>query len=118
MATDGPITAVPPELSPLSMHESTISTPSGDHDAGLSPSSGPVPNDSGGAGAEPKANGKGGSASTSSSNSSSRALKLPATLAQVWKDDFDSGSLLVSLSELFGEPLLPFVPFPELSLFL
>ncbi|PKI32551.1 hypothetical protein CRG98_047049 [Punica granatum] len=113
-ATDGPITAVSAQLSPSSMQEA--STPSGDYNAGPSPSSGPMPNDNGGAEAEVKA--EGGSASTSGNNGNSRTLKTSATLAQIWKDDFDSGNLLVSFSELFGEPLLPFVPFPEMSLFL
>ena len=45
-------------------------------------------------------------------------LNTPSILAQVWKDDLDSGHLLVSLFELFGESILPFIPSPEMSLFL
>ncbi|KAM6582596.1 hypothetical protein CsatB_009598 [Cannabis sativa] len=47
-----------------------------------------------------------------------RHLKTSAMLAQVWKDDLDSGSLLVKLFELFGESILSFIPAPEMSLFL
>lgn len=45
-------------------------------------------------------------------------LRLRALLNQAWKDDLKSGQLLVSLSELFGERIFPFIPSPELSLFL
>lgn len=38
-------------------------------------------------------------------------------LMQAWKDDLDAGHLLPSLYELFGEGILPFVPSPEMSLF-
>lgn len=37
---------------------------------------------------------------------------------QMWKDDLASGRLLVSLSELFGESIFPFIPMPEMSIFL
>ncbi|XP_062107265.1 transcription initiation factor TFIID subunit 6-like isoform X2 [Humulus lupulus] len=47
-----------------------------------------------------------------------RHLKASAMLAQVWKDDLDSGSLLVKLFELFGESILSFIPAPEMSLLL
>lgn len=46
------------------------------------------------------------------------ALRMRAVLNQVWKDDLKSGQLLVSLSELFGQRIFPFIPTPELSLFL
>lgn len=77
-----------------------------------------MPSNNGGVEAESEAEDKGGSASPSISSSNGRTRKLSATLEQIWKDDFDSGNLLVTLSELFGEPLLPFVPFAEMSLFL
>ena len=48
----------------------------------------------------------------------SRALKMSAVLTQTWRDDLKSGHLLVSLFELFGESILPFIPAPEMSLFL
>lgn len=51
-------------------------------------------------------------------NGSGHYLNTSSILAQVWKDDLDSGHLLVSLFELFGESILPFIPSPEMSLFL
>ena len=47
-----------------------------------------------------------------------RALKMSAVLTQTWRDDLKSGHLLVSLFELYGESILPFIPAPEMSLFL
>lgn len=47
-----------------------------------------------------------------------KILKTPALLNQAWKDDLDSGRLLVLLFELFGESILPFIPTPEMSFFL
>lgn len=49
---------------------------------------------------------------------SGRHLKTSALLAQVWKDELDSGNLLIKLFELFGESILTFIPAPEMSLFL
>lgn len=46
---------------------------------------------------------------------SAEALTL---INQTWKDDLASGRLLVSLSELFGESIFPFIPMPEMSIFL
>lgn len=46
------------------------------------------------------------------------ALKTSAALAQVWKDELNSGRILVSLFELFGEDILSFIPAPEMYLFL
>lgn len=48
----------------------------------------------------------------------SQALKTSAILKQVWKEDLNSGQLLVQLFELFGEGILSFIPAPEMSLFL
>ncbi|KAJ7008523.1 hypothetical protein NC653_007250 [Populus alba x Populus x berolinensis] len=39
-------------------------------------------------------------------------------LNQVWNDDLNTGHLLASLFELFGESILSFIPSPEMSLFL
>ncbi|KAJ7008520.1 hypothetical protein NC653_007249 [Populus alba x Populus x berolinensis] len=39
-------------------------------------------------------------------------------LNQVWNDDLNTGHLLVSLFELFGESILSFIPSREMSLFL
>ncbi|XP_021724539.1 transcription initiation factor TFIID subunit 6-like isoform X1 [Chenopodium quinoa] len=50
--------------------------------------------------------------------SDEKLLKLSAVLHQVWKDDLKSGQVLVSMLELFGESIFPFIPTPELSLFL
>lgn len=47
-----------------------------------------------------------------------QSLKTPALLDQAWKDDLDSGRLLVKLFELFGESIFPFIPTPEMALFL
>lgn len=46
------------------------------------------------------------------------ALRTPAYLKQVWKDDLKSGQLVISLFELFGEGIMSFIPAPEMSLFL
>ncbi|KAB1219299.1 Transcription initiation factor TFIID subunit 6, partial [Morella rubra] len=47
-----------------------------------------------------------------------KASNVSAVLSQIWKNDLDSGRLLVLLFELFGEGILPFIPAPEMSLFL
>ncbi|XLR63434.1 hypothetical protein S83_014106 [Arachis hypogaea] len=47
-----------------------------------------------------------------------RSWKTSAALAQVWKDELNSGRILVSLFELFGEDILPFIQAPELYMFL
>uniref|UniRef100_A0A0R0J477 TATA box binding protein associated factor (TAF) histone-like fold domain-containing protein n=1 Tax=Glycine max TaxID=3847 RepID=A0A0R0J477_SOYBN len=45
--------------------------------------------------------------------------KLSSTLAQAWKDDIDTGNLVSSVVELFGESVLPFVVSnPEACMFL
>lgn len=62
---------------------------------------------------------------TTSSGSTSRKgkhddqiLKRSAVLSQVWKEDRNSGKLLTSMLDLFGESMFCFIPAPELSLFL
>ncbi|XP_038887949.1 transcription initiation factor TFIID subunit 6-like isoform X1 [Benincasa hispida] len=45
-------------------------------------------------------------------------LKRSAILSQVWKEDLNSGKLLTSMLDLFGESMFCFIPAPELSLFL
>ena len=47
-----------------------------------------------------------------------RILRTPALLNQAWKDDLDSGRLLLLLFELFGESIFPFIPSPEMAFFL
>ncbi|KAE9591216.1 hypothetical protein Lalb_Chr20g0116141 [Lupinus albus] len=44
--------------------------------------------------------------------------KASSILAQAWKDDMDSGHLLSTLFELFGESLLSYIPKPEACIFL
>lgn len=39
-------------------------------------------------------------------------------LNQVWKEELKSGQVLVSMVDVFGESILPFLPLPELSIFL
>ncbi|KAJ8749205.1 hypothetical protein K2173_018678 [Erythroxylum novogranatense] len=46
------------------------------------------------------------------------SIRMSAILKQVRNDELSSGCLLVSLFELFGEAILPFIPAPEMSLFL
>lgn len=48
----------------------------------------------------------------------SQAPKTSAILAQVWKKELNSGRILVSLHDLFGEGILSFIPSPEMHLFL
>ncbi|XP_062153337.1 transcription initiation factor TFIID subunit 6-like isoform X2 [Alnus glutinosa] len=48
----------------------------------------------------------------------SQALNRSAVLSQIWKNDLDSGRLLVLIFELFGEGHLSFIPAPEMSMFL
>ncbi|CAN1167802.1 Transcription initiation factor TFIID subunit 6 [Linum perenne] len=53
-----------------------------------------------------------------SSKRDCQVLKKSAILDLVWKDDLNSGQLLVSLFDMFGEGTLSFIPTPEMSLFL
>ncbi|KAF3498814.1 hypothetical protein DY000_02051914 [Brassica cretica] len=48
----------------------------------------------------------------------SRAITMKAILGQIWKDDLDSGRLLVKLQQLYGDRILPFIPSTEMSVFL
>jgi transcription initiation factor TFIID subunit 6 len=45
------------------------------------------------------------------------AQRVSAVLRQAWKDDQDTGHLLGSLYEVFGEAIFSFVQPPEISLF-
>lgn len=51
-------------------------------------------------------------------DSKGRAITRKAILDQIWKDDLDSGRLLVKLHQLYGDRILPFIPSTEMSLFL
>uniref|UniRef100_A0A7N0TUB3 TATA box binding protein associated factor (TAF) histone-like fold domain-containing protein n=1 Tax=Kalanchoe fedtschenkoi TaxID=63787 RepID=A0A7N0TUB3_KALFE len=53
-----------------------------------------------------------------SAKAGKRSLNMSAILKQVWKEELNSGQLLVSLSEQFGERIYPFFPTPEMCLFL
>ncbi|CAK9164030.1 unnamed protein product [Ilex paraguariensis] len=79
----------------------------GDSDAGPSSSSSQIPNAS-----VLVSRGRG-------DKGDNQALRMTSVvLNQVWKDDLNSGNLLVSLFELFGESIFSFIPTPEMSLFL
>ncbi|KAH9745073.1 transcription initiation factor TFIID subunit 6 [Citrus sinensis] len=108
IATDGPVDAVSTSSMPTPMEEdATAATPLDNSDADHpSPSSVQIPPDSGSESRSKRDKGD------------SQAQKLSAILPQVWKDDLNSGKLLVSLFELFGEGILSFIPAPEMSLFL
>ncbi|CAI9090225.1 OLC1v1024953C1 [Oldenlandia corymbosa var. corymbosa] len=47
-----------------------------------------------------------------------QSLSTRVLLDRAWKDDLDSGRLLVNLFELFGESIFPFIATPEMALFL
>ncbi|XP_076904884.1 transcription initiation factor TFIID subunit 6-like [Bidens hawaiensis] len=51
-------------------------------------------------------------------DSSRYGSRTPAHLKQVWKDDLNSGQVVLSLFEVFGEGIMSFIPAPEMSLFL
>lgn len=51
-------------------------------------------------------------------DSSRYGSRTPAHLKQVWKDDLNSGQVVRSLFEVFGEGIMSFIPAPEMSLFL
>lgn len=108
IATDGPVDAVSTSSMPTPMEEdATAATPLDNSDADHpSSSSGQIPPDSGSESRSKRDKGD------------SQAQKLSAILPQIWKDDLNSGKLLVSLFELFGEGILSFIPAPEMSLFL
>lgn len=106
IATDGPTGLVVTNSSQSQMQvETAPPDPSGNTNAGPSSS--------------------GQMADKSISNSRGRrdradvqSLKKSAVLNQVWKDELNSGQLLISMFQLFGEDILPFIPAPEMSLFL
>lgn len=79
----------------------------GDSDADASASSGRISGE-----------GISGSRSKVVMGDNNQALNTSAVLNQVWKDDLDSGRLLVSLLELFGESIFNFIPTPQMSSFL
>ena len=104
-ATDGPIIPVFTNSSPSHMEGISVVPVPGDPNMGPSSSSGQTPNEI--------VDGRG-----KRDKGDKQALKKSALLNQIWKNDLDSGHLLVSLLELFGEGILSFIPAPEMSLFL
>ncbi|KAM7264034.1 hypothetical protein ACFE04_001717 [Oxalis oulophora] len=99
-ATDGPTGEMPSDTSPTHMQTEAA----GDRDAGQ-PSS------------EQSAKGTRPGKKIGRDGNNNRAVKMPAVLNQVWKEELNSGRLLVTLFDQFGEGILPFVPAPEMSLF-
>ncbi|KAL0697312.1 hypothetical protein Bca4012_053434 [Brassica carinata] len=57
-------------------------------------------------------------ASDGNERGKSRAITRKAILGQIWKDDLDSGRVLVKLHQLYGDRILPFIPSTEMLLFL
>lgn len=53
-----------------------------------------------------------------SNRGDTQAFKTSAALAQIWKEELNSGRTLVSLFELFGEGILSFIQAPEMYMFL
>ncbi|PSS14344.1 Transcription initiation factor TFIID subunit like [Actinidia chinensis var. chinensis] len=96
IATDGPM---------VESLNNSFPSPLGDTDAGPSSSSGQIPTES-----ISGIRNRGG-------RNHSQNVTISAVLHQVWKDDLDSGHLLVSLFELFGESIFNFIPTPEMSVF-
>lgn len=105
MEIDGPISVPSSNSSPSHLPgETSAISNSGDTNAGpSSPSSSQMPAEI---------------VSDTKSKGNGKYLKTSAILTQVWKDDLNSGHLLVSLFELFGESILSFIPAPEMSLFI
>jgi transcription initiation factor TFIID subunit 6 len=109
IATDGPILAASTNSLPSHMEEEAVGPPAPLIDSNAGPSSSSSrqpPNDI-------NLDGKG-----RKGKGDSPALNRSAVLSQIWKNDLDSGRLLVLLFELFGEGILSFIPAPEMSMFL
>lgn len=107
IATDGPVNVV--QTNSSSSHrdgKATAPATLSDSNVGPSTSSEQMPNDSESGHRVGRDKGD------------SQAIKMSAILSQAWKDDLNSGHLLVLLFELFGEGILSFIPAPEMSLFL
>ncbi|KAH7843998.1 hypothetical protein Vadar_023265 [Vaccinium darrowii] len=108
VATDGPINtpannSLPPEIQGVPGAPAAL----GNSDAGASPFSRRMSGE-----------GISGSRSQGGRGDNTHALNVSAVLNQAWKDDLDSGRLLTSLFELFGESIFNYIPTPEMSSFL
>ncbi|XP_059661159.1 transcription initiation factor TFIID subunit 6 [Cornus florida] len=107
VATDGPMVALSNNSSTSDMQiETSVPASLSDSDVGPSSSFRQYPNDniSSSRGRRDKGD--------------NQSLKMSAFLAQAWKDDLNSGHLLSSLFELFGESIFSFIPTSEMSLLL
>lgn len=108
IANDGPVGLASTNALASDMQGVTkVTTPLVDTDAGPSSSSMLVPYGS-------TSGIKGGKKWKSNDKTST----MSAVRDQIWKDDLDSGRLLASLFEQFGESIFPFIPVPEMSIFL
>ncbi|GAB2274963.1 hypothetical protein Dimus_009731 [Dionaea muscipula] len=106
-ATDGPMDAMFSDSSPSNMQiDTSVSVSGGDASLNMPSSSKDIVVHSSSSGRN------------SMHKCDSRSLNMSAILSQIWKDELKSGKLLVSLCDLFGESILPFIPTPEVSLFL
>lgn len=106
-ANDGSVGAMSTNSSPSHMQVDAIApAQSGDPDVGRASSSGQTPDDNKSDGRDRK------------DKEDSQALKMSAILTQIWKDDLNSGRVLVSQFELFGDRIFSFIPAPEMSIFL
>lgn len=101
IATDGPIIVSENNFVTSNSHGKP-GGPLGDSNMGPSSSGQTVV---GGRSGEGKSSGRQGS-------------KMGPIIDRIWKDDLNSGRLLVSLYEIFGESILNYVPNPEMSAFL
>ncbi|KAL6975647.1 Transcription initiation factor TFIID subunit 6 [Sarracenia purpurea var. burkii] len=110
IATDGPMIVLSNNSLPSDIQGDPpeIPGPLSDSEAGTSSSSIRIPNEP--ISSSSRSRGGGG-------RGDNRALAMSAILDQAWKDDLNSGRLLVSLFELFGESIFNFIPTPEMSLF-
>uniref|UniRef100_A0A5B7BTL0 TATA box binding protein associated factor (TAF) histone-like fold domain-containing protein n=1 Tax=Davidia involucrata TaxID=16924 RepID=A0A5B7BTL0_DAVIN len=106
VATDGPMVPLSNNSLPSDMQgEIRVPAPLGDSEA-VPSSSRQIPNESISGSRNRK------------DKSDNQALKMSAALTQAWKDELNSGQLLVSLFEQFGESIFSFIPTPEMGLFL
>ncbi|XP_059449598.1 transcription initiation factor TFIID subunit 6-like [Corylus avellana] len=111
IAPDGPILAASTNSSPSHMEEEAVVPPAPLIDSNAGPSS------SSSSSRQPtndiNLDGRG-----SRDKGDNQALNRSAVLSQIWKNDLDSGRLLVLLFEMFGEGILSFIPTPKMSMFL
>lgn len=105
IATDGPLSEVATNSFPSHIQEETALVASGDTKVGPS-SSFKKPD-------ETVSDHRG-----KRDKGDDQSMKTAAILSQVWREDLNSGKLLISLFEQFGEGILSFMPTPETSLFL